>query len=129
MTSLTVAAGVVEAFGDLRIVAITATGLDNDTPWPDVSAGLDDLERAVADGAGAVDQYAPTGSDDLDEFCIRTIITQTLIAAKIDAAKLYAFLTIGCLVTVDNASHLTATQVTEWIKAVRDYRQRHSGHV
>ena len=86
------------------------------------------IERAVAEGAGAVDQYAPTGSDDLDESCIRTIITQALIAAKVDHAKLYAFLTIGCLVTVDNASRLTATQVSEWIKAVQDYRQRHSGH-
>lgn len=86
------------------------------------------IERAVAAGAGAVERYAPTGSDDLDESCIRTIITETLIAAKIDAAKLYAFLTIGCLVTVDNASRLSATQVTEWIRAVQDYRQRHSGH-
>jgi hypothetical protein len=86
------------------------------------------IERAVAAGAGAVDQYSPTGSDDLDELRVRTIITQALVAAKVDAAKLYAFLTIGCLVTVDNASRLTATQVTEWIKAVQDYRQRHSGH-
>jgi hypothetical protein len=86
------------------------------------------IERAVAAGAGAVDQYSPTGSDDLDELRVRTIITQALVAAKVDAAKLYAFLTIGCLVTVDNASRLTAMQVTEWIKAVQDYRQRHSGH-
>ena len=86
------------------------------------------IERAVAAGAGAVDQYSPTGSDDLDELRVRTIITQALVAAKVDTAKLYAFLTIGCLVTVDNASRLTATKVTEWIKAVQDYRQRHSGH-
>jgi len=86
------------------------------------------IERAVAAGAGAVDQYSPTGSDDLDESRIRTIITQALIAAKVDAAKLYAFLTIGCLVTVDNASSLTAAQVSEWRLAVHEYRKRHSGH-
>jgi hypothetical protein len=86
------------------------------------------IERAVAAGAGAVDQYSPTGSDDLDESRIRTIITQALIAAKVDAAKLYAFLTIGCLVTVDNASSLTAAQVSEWRQAVHEYRKRHSGH-
>ena len=86
------------------------------------------IERAVAAGAGAVDQYSPTGSDDLDESRVRTIITQALIAAKVDAAKLYAFLTIGCLVTVDNASSLTAAQVSEWRLAVHEYRKRHSGH-
>ncbi|MDQ6732980.1 MAG: hypothetical protein M3Z35_02515, partial [Nitrospirota bacterium] len=48
------------------------------------------IERAVAAGAGAVDQYSPTGSDDLDEIRVRTIISQALIAAKVDAAKLYA---------------------------------------
>lgn len=86
------------------------------------------IERAVAAGAGAVDEYAPTGSDELDESHIRTIITQALIAAEVDAAKLYAFLTIGCLVTVDNASSLTAAQVSEWRQAVQDYRKCHSGH-
>lgn len=86
------------------------------------------IERAVAAGAGAVDQYSPTGSDDLDESRIRTIITQALIAAKVDAAKLYAFLTVGCLVTVDNASSLTAAQVSEWRQAVHEYRKCHSGH-
>ena len=86
------------------------------------------IERAVAAGAGAVDQYFPTGSDEIDESHVRTIITQALIAAKVDAAKLYAFLTIGCLVTVDNASRLTAAQVSEWRQAVHDYRQCHSGH-
>jgi hypothetical protein len=86
------------------------------------------IERAVADGAGAVDQYAPTGSDDLDETHVRTMITEALIAAKVDGAKLYAFLTIGCLVTVDNISRLTATQVAEWRMAVQDYRRRHCGH-
>lgn len=86
------------------------------------------IERAVAAGAGDVDQYSPTGSDDLDESRIRTIITQALIAAKVDAAKLYAFLTVGCLVTVDNASSLTAAQVSEWRQAVYEYRKCHSGH-
>jgi hypothetical protein len=51
-----------------------------------------------------------------------------LVAANVDAAKVYAFLTIGCLVTVDNASRLTSTQVAEWKKAVQDYRQHHCGH-
>ncbi len=86
------------------------------------------IERAVAAGAGAVDQYAPTGSEKLDEVQIRTMITEALVAAKVDAAKVYAFLTIGCLVTVDNASRLTRTQVAEWKKAVQDYRQHHCGH-
>jgi DNA/RNA-binding domain of Phe-tRNA-synthetase-like protein len=58
MTSLTVAPGVVEAFGGLRIVAITASGIDNRSAWPEVSARLDDLERAVADG-----QWTPLGDD------------------------------------------------------------------
>lgn len=58
MTNLTVAPGVVEAFAELRIVAITATGIDNETPWPDVSARLDDLERAAADG-----RWTPLGDD------------------------------------------------------------------
>jgi len=58
MTSLTVAPGVVEAFGGLRIVAITASGIDNRSAWPEVSARLDDLERAVADG-----RWAPLGDD------------------------------------------------------------------
>jgi DNA/RNA-binding domain of Phe-tRNA-synthetase-like protein len=58
MTSLTVAPGVVDAFGGLRIVAITATGIDNSGTWPDVSARLDDLEHAVADG-----RWTPLGDD------------------------------------------------------------------
>jgi DNA/RNA-binding domain of Phe-tRNA-synthetase-like protein len=58
MTSLTVAPGVVEAFGDLRIVAITAAGIDNRSAWPEVTARLDDLERAVADG-----HWSPLGDD------------------------------------------------------------------
>lgn len=86
------------------------------------------IERAVAAGAGAVDQYAPTGSEKLDELQIRTMITEALVAANVDAAKVYAFLTIGCLVTVDNASRLTATQVAEWKKAVQHYRRHHCGH-
>lgn len=86
------------------------------------------IERAVASGAGALDQYAPTGSEQLDEVRIRTMITEALVAANVDAAKVYAFLTIGCLVTVDNASRLTSTQVTEWKKAVQNYRQYHCGH-
>jgi hypothetical protein len=86
------------------------------------------IERAVAAGAGAVDQYAPTGSEQLDETQIRTMITEALIAANVDAAKVYAFLTIGCLITVDNVSRLTRAQVAEWEKAVRDYRQHHCGH-
>jgi hypothetical protein len=86
------------------------------------------IERAVAAGAGAVDQYAPTGSEQLDEIQIRTMITEALVAANVDAAKVYAFLTIGCLVTEDNASRLTTTQVAEWKKAVQDYRQHHCGH-
>lgn len=86
------------------------------------------IERAVAAGAGAVDQYAPTGSERLDEIQIRTMITEALVAANVDAAKVYAFLAIGCLVTVDNASRLTSTQVAAWEKAVQDYRQHHCGH-
>ncbi len=58
MTSLTVAPGVVEAFGGLRIVAITASGIDNRSAWPEVSARLDNLERAVADG-----RWTPLGDD------------------------------------------------------------------
>jgi DNA/RNA-binding domain of Phe-tRNA-synthetase-like protein len=58
MTSLTVAPGVVEAFGGLRIVAITASGIDNRSAWPEVNARLDDLERAVADG-----RWTPLGDD------------------------------------------------------------------
>jgi hypothetical protein len=86
------------------------------------------IERAIAAGAGAVDQYAPTGSEQLDEIQIRTMITEALIAANVDEAKVYAFLTIGCLVTVDNASRLASTQVAEWKKAVQHYRQHHCGH-
>jgi hypothetical protein len=86
------------------------------------------IERAVAAGAGSVDQYVPTGSEQLDEIQVRTMITEALIAANVDAAKVYAFLTIGCLVTVDNASRLTGTQVAEWKKAVQDYRRYHCGH-
>lgn len=85
------------------------------------------IERAVANGAGEVDQYSPTGSEDLDEAQVRTMITQALIAANVETAKLYAFLTIGCLVTIDNVSLLTATQVTQWTEAVHEYRQRHCG--
>ncbi len=58
MTSLTVAPRVVDAFGGLRIVAITASGIDNRSAWPEVSARLDDLERAVADG-----RWTPLGDD------------------------------------------------------------------
>lgn len=86
------------------------------------------IERAVAAGAGAVDQYAPTGSEELDEIQIRTMITEALMAAKVDAAKVYAFLTIGCLVTVENASRLTGSQVAEWRQAVQTYRRHHCGH-
>lgn len=86
------------------------------------------IERAVAAGAGSVDQYVPTGSEEIDEIHIRTMITEALMAAKVDDAKVYAFLTIGCLVTVENASRLTRTQVSEWSHAVQDYRRRHCGH-
>ena len=86
------------------------------------------IERAVAAGAGSVDQYVPTGSEELDEIQIRAMITEALLAAKVEAAKVYAFLTIGCLVTVDNAPRLTRTQVAEWSQAVQDYRRRHCGH-
>lgn len=86
------------------------------------------IEHAVAAGAGAVDQYASTGSEELDEVQIRTMITEALIAAKVDAAKVYAFLTIGCLVTVDNASRLSSTRVAAWKKAVQDHRRHHCGH-
>ncbi len=58
MTSLTVAPGVVEAFGGMRIVAITASGIDNRSAWPEVTARLDDLERAVGDG-----RWTPLGDD------------------------------------------------------------------
>jgi len=86
------------------------------------------IERAVAEGAGDVDRYSPTGSDDLDEAKVRTMIMQALIAAKEDEAKLYAFLTVGCLVTIQNLSLLAAPQVAAWKKAVDDYRGRHCGH-
>ena len=86
------------------------------------------IEHAVAAGAGDVDQYTSTGSEKLDEIQSRTMIKEALVAENVDAAKVYAFLTIGCLVTVDNASRLTSTQVAEWIKAVQDYRQHHCGH-
>jgi hypothetical protein len=89
---------------------------------------MNNIEQAVASGAGAIDTYSPTGSPELDELEIRSMITKALIAAKVDAAKLYAFLTIGCLVTVDNASRLTATQVDEWRNAVQEYRRRQCGH-
>ena len=86
------------------------------------------IERAVAGGAGAVNEYRSTGSEELDELQIRTMITKALIAAEVDPAKLYAFLTIGCLVTVDNVSRLTATQVDQWRNAVNEHRERQFGH-
>lgn len=86
------------------------------------------IERAVAAGAGAVDEYRSTGSEELDELQVRTMITKALIAADVDPAKLYAFLTVGCLVTVDNVPRLAATQVDQWRNAVNEHRSRQFGH-
>jgi DNA/RNA-binding domain of Phe-tRNA-synthetase-like protein len=58
MTRLMVTPDVVDAFGDLRVNAVTATGLDNSTPWSGVSARVDDLERAASDG-----HWTPLGDE------------------------------------------------------------------
>ena len=46
MTTLTVAADVAAAFGQVHIVSLTVEGLDNAVAWPEVEARLRALERA-----------------------------------------------------------------------------------
>jgi len=56
---MTVSDEVSAAFGDVRVVAITADPVDNATSWPNVAARLDELERTVAAG-----QWQTPGDDD-----------------------------------------------------------------
>jgi DNA/RNA-binding domain of Phe-tRNA-synthetase-like protein len=59
MTSLSVAAEVIEAFSDLRIVAVVADGVEGGAAWPEVTSQIAGIEQAVAEGS-----WRPAGEDD-----------------------------------------------------------------
>ena len=59
ITALTLSNEVSEAFGEVRVVAITAEPVDNTTPWPHIAARIEDLERAAEAG-----RWHTPGEDD-----------------------------------------------------------------
>lgn len=60
MTSLSVAADVMEAFSDLRIVALVADGVEGGPAWAEVTSRIADIEKSIAEGS-----WRPAGEDDL----------------------------------------------------------------
>lgn len=59
ITALALSNEVSDAFGEVRVVAVTAQAVDNATTWPHVDARIEDLQRA----AGAGRWHSP-GEDD-----------------------------------------------------------------
>jgi DNA/RNA-binding domain of Phe-tRNA-synthetase-like protein len=58
-TTLALSDEISAAFGEVRVVAITAESVDNRTGWPQVATRIDELEQAVAAG-----RWRTPGEDD-----------------------------------------------------------------
>lgn len=100
---------------------------------PDVERHVNDLELASIDimiemGAVHVPSMGQESEAPISEGEIRNIISSALFVANVDPAKIFAYLSTGYLVTVDNLTNWTPCQLTAWNQAIADYQESYSGH-
>lgn len=100
---------------------------------PDLERHVNDVELASIDimiDMGAVHVPALTEETDapISEGEVRNIISSALFVANVDPAKIFAYLTTGYLVTVENLTNWTPCQLTAWNQAIADYHQSSAAH-
>jgi hypothetical protein len=64
----------------------------------------------------------------LTEGEIRHMISSALFVANVDPTKIYAYLSTGYLVTVDNVESWNVGQLTDWDNALAAYHHSSSAH-
>ena len=96
---------------------------------PDLERHVNDLELASIDimiemGAVHVPESCQDGETPVTEAEVRNMISSALFVANVDPAKIYAYLSTGYLVTVENVGNWSSCQLTAWNKAVAAYNEK-----
>lgn len=100
---------------------------------PDLERHVNDLELASLDvmiEMGAVHVPASRVGEEatLTEGEIRQMISSALFVANVAPAKIYAYLSTGFLVTVDNVANWNTGQLIAWDAAIDSYHYGSAGH-
>lgn len=100
---------------------------------PSLERHVNDLELASIDvmiemGAVHVPSMRKHSPATLTEGEVRHIISSTLFVANVDPAKIYAYLSTGYLVTVENVTNWNPRQLTAWDNAIAAYRESNAAH-
>ncbi len=100
---------------------------------PDLERHVNDLELASIDimiemGAVHVPELCQDGETPITEAEVRNMISSALFVANVDPAKIYAYLSTGYLVTVENVGNWSSCQLTAWNKAVAAYNESSAAH-
>lgn len=87
---------------------------------------LASIEMAVGMGQLPNQFHRTETRECLTEAQLRVEVGSTLLAARIEPAKVYAFLSTGYLITVDNLWKWSVPQLIAWEQAIADYETMHS---